>query len=74
MYSAGTIEMIGGVLMMIGLFTHPTAFICSGTMATAYWMTHGMNNLFRIINRGELAVLLCLFVCCCARCRNLKCR
>ena len=59
MYSAGAIEMIGGVLVMIGLFTRPTAFICSGTMAAAYWMTHGMNSLFPIINRGELAALFC---------------
>ena len=35
MYSAGTIEMVGGVLVMIGLFTRPAAFICSGTMAAA---------------------------------------
>ena len=59
MYSAGAIEMIGGVLVMIGLFTRPTAFICSGTMAAAYWMAHGMNSLFPIINRGELAALFC---------------
>ena len=59
MYSAGAIEMVGGVLVMIGLFTRPTAFICSGTMAAAYWMNHGMNNVFPIINRGELAALFC---------------
>ena len=59
MYTAGAIEMVGGVLVMIGLFTRPTAFICSGTMAAAYWMAHGMNNVFPIINRGELAALFC---------------
>jgi putative oxidoreductase len=59
MYSAGAIEMVGGVLVMIGLFTRPTAFICSGTMAAAYWMAHGMNSVFPIINRGELAALFC---------------
>jgi putative oxidoreductase len=59
MYSAGAIEMIGGVLVMIGLFTRPTAFICSGTMAAAYWMAHGMNSVFPIINKGELAALYC---------------
>lgn len=59
MYSAGAIEMIGGVLVMIGLFTRPTAFICSGTMAAAYWMAHGMNSVFPIINKGELAALFC---------------
>ena len=46
MYAAGTIEMVGGALVMIGLFTRPAAFICSGTMAVAYWMVHGMNNFF----------------------------
>ena len=59
MYTAGAIEIVGGVLVMIGLFTRPTAFICSGTMAAAYWMAHGMNNVFPIINRGELAALFC---------------
>jgi putative oxidoreductase len=59
MYSAGAIEMIGGVLVMIGLFTRPTAFVCSGTMAAAYWMAHGMNSVFPIINKGELAALYC---------------
>jgi len=58
-YSAGTIEMVGGVLVMIGLFTRPAAFICSGTMAAAYWMAHGMNSVFPIINKGELAALYC---------------
>ena len=59
MYSAGAIEMVGGVLVMIGLFTRPAAFICSGTMAAAYWMAHGMNSVFPIINKGELAALYC---------------
>jgi len=59
MYAAGSIEMIGGALVMIGLFTRPAAFICSGTMAAAYWMAHGMNHLFPILNGGELAALFC---------------
>jgi putative oxidoreductase len=59
MYAAGSIEMIGGALVMIGLFTRPAAFICSGTMAVAYWMAHGMNQLFPILNGGELAALFC---------------
>ena len=59
MYAAGSIEMIGGALVMIGLFTRPAAFICSGTMAVAYWMAHGMNAFFPIINKGELAALYC---------------
>jgi len=59
MYSAGAIELVGGVLVMVGLLTRPAAFICSGTMAVAYWMAHGMNSLFPLINRGELAALFC---------------
>ena len=58
-YAAGGIEMIGGALVMIGLFTRPAAFICSGTMAVAYWMVHGMNSFWPIINNGELAVFFC---------------
>jgi putative oxidoreductase len=59
MYAAGTIETLGGMLVMIGLFTRPTAFICSGTMAVAYWMVHGMNNFFPILNNGELSAFFC---------------
>ena len=59
MYGAGTIEMVGGALVMIGLFTRPAAFICSGTMAVAYWMMHGMNNFFPMLNHGELAAFYC---------------
>ena len=59
MYAAGTIEMVGGALVMIGLLTRPAAFICSGTMAVAYWMVHGMNNFFPILNNGELSAFFC---------------
>lgn len=59
MYAAGGIEMIGGALVMIGLFTRPAAFICSGTMAAAYWMAHGTKALFPLLNGGELAALYC---------------
>ena len=57
--AAGAIEVIGGILIMIGLFTRPAAFICSGTMAVAYWMAHGMQALFPIANGGVLAALYC---------------
>lgn len=59
MYAAGIIELVGGALVMVGLLTRPAAFVCSGTMAVAYWMVHGMNNFFPILNGGELAVLYC---------------
>ena len=56
---AGGIELVGGALIMIGLFTAPTAFLASGLMAAAYWMAHGTSDLLPILNRGELAALYC---------------
>ena len=58
-YGAGGIELIGGALIMIGLFTRWAAFVASGLMAAAYWMAHGMAALFPIANGGELAALYC---------------
>lgn len=55
----GGIELIGGALVAIGLFTQWAAFLCSGMMAAAYWMAHGTNHLLPLVNRGELAVLYC---------------
>jgi len=56
-YIAGPIELVGGALVMVGLFTRQAAFLCSGLMAFAYWMAHGHKALFPIQNGGELAVL-----------------
>ena len=56
---AGTLELVGGLLITIGLMTRWAAFVCSGLMAVAYWMAHGMNALWPIQNQGELAVLYC---------------
>ena len=56
---AGPIELVGGTLVAIGLFTRWAAFLCSGLMAAAYWMAHGTQHLFPIVNRGELAALYC---------------
>ena len=58
-YIAGPIEFLGGLLIMSGLFTRPVAFLCSGQMAFAYWMSHGTRALLPIENRGELAALYC---------------
>lgn len=58
-YIAGPTELIGGLLVTIGLFTRWAAFLCSGLMAAAYWMAHGTQALFPIVNRGELAALYC---------------
>jgi putative oxidoreductase len=59
LYVAGPIEFVGGLLVMLGLFTSWTAFLCSGLMAAAYWMAHGTNALLPIVNKGELAALYC---------------
>jgi putative oxidoreductase len=56
---AGPIELIGGILVMIGLFAGSAAFLCSGLMACAYWMAHGTQSLLPIQNKGELAALYC---------------
>ena len=56
---AGWIEVAGGLLIAIGLLTRPAAFICSGTMAVAYFMAHAPNGFFPILNKGELAVFYC---------------
>jgi putative oxidoreductase len=58
-WGAGGIELVGGALVMIGLLTSPVAFLCSGLMAAAYWMAHGMNALLPVQNGGELAVIYC---------------
>jgi putative oxidoreductase len=55
----GTIELLGGLAIMIGVFTRPVAFVCSGQMAVAYWMFHAKDGLWPIVNHGELAVLYC---------------
>ncbi len=55
----GSIEVIGGILILIGLFTRLAAFICSGEMAFAYWLAHAPqdNPVFPILNGGDLAVM-----------------
>ena len=57
--AAAVIEVVGGALVMLGLFTGPVAFICSGEMAAAYFMAHAPQAFWPIQNRGELAVLYC---------------
>jgi putative oxidoreductase len=56
---AGVLELFGGILLLIGLFTRPVAFILSGEMAFAYFIAHAPQNFWPLINRGELAVLYC---------------
>lgn len=56
---AGILEFFGGLLLLLGLFTRPVAFILSGLMAVAYFMAHAPGGFWPIVNRGELAVLYC---------------
>jgi putative oxidoreductase len=56
---AGPVEFVGGLLILIGLWTHWAAFIAAGEMAYAYWTAHGPNAVLPIVNHGELAVLYC---------------
>jgi putative oxidoreductase len=56
---AGFLETVGGILLILGLFTVPVAFILSGEMATAYFRAHFPRGFFPIQNGGELAVVYC---------------
>src|SRR6266511_3512926 len=56
---AGVIEVFGGSLIVLGLFTRPVAFIASGEMAVAYFMGHFPKGFWPILNQGEPAVLFC---------------
>ncbi|MET0277377.1 MAG: DoxX family protein [Pseudorhodoplanes sp.] len=56
---AGLFELIGGALLLIGLFTRPVAFVLSGVMAFAYFIAHAPRGFYPIANGGELAVLYC---------------
>ena len=59
MWVAGVLEFFGGLLILIGLFTRPVAFILSGLMAVAYFMAHAPGGFWPLQNKGELAVLYC---------------
>lgn len=57
---AGMIELVGGVLLLVGLFTRYAAFVMSGEMAVAFWIAHYPHGgIFPIVNFGEAAVLFC---------------
>jgi putative oxidoreductase len=56
---AAILELVGGFLLLIGLFTHPVAFVLSGFMAVAYFMAHAPGGFWPILNDGELAALYC---------------
>ena len=63
---AGLIEMVGGVLLLIGLFTRPVAFLLAGEMAIGYFMVHAPQGFFPAVNGGDAAILFCfifLYLC-----------
>jgi len=55
--AAGILELVGGILLIIGLFTRPVAFILSGMTAVAYFYAHAPQNFIPLLNGGELAIL-----------------
>jgi len=56
---AGVLELFGGALILVGLFTRPVAFVLCGFMAVAYFMAHAPQGFWPLVNRGELAVVYC---------------
>lgn len=59
LWIAGMLELIGGALLVVGLFTRPVAFVLSGLMAAAYWMAHAPRDIFPALNGGDAAILYC---------------
>jgi putative oxidoreductase len=58
-YFTGLMELVGGILIILGFFTRPVAFVLSGFMAAAYFMAHASQGFFPILNFGELAIMFC---------------
>jgi putative oxidoreductase len=58
---AGILELAGGLLIVLGFFTRPVAFVLSGEMAAAYFMAHAPQGFLPLVNQGEAAVLYCFF-------------
>lgn len=59
LWFAAVLEVVGGALLMVGLFTRPVAFILAGEMAFAYWMAHAPRSFFPVLNGGDAAILYC---------------
>jgi putative oxidoreductase len=59
LWAQGVIELVGGLLLAVGLFTRPVAFILCGDMAAAYFMAHAPKNFFPLLNGGDAAILYC---------------
>ena len=59
LWFGGVLEMVGGALLLIGLFSRPVAFILAGEMAVAYWMFHAPQGSFPMTNGGDASILFC---------------
>ena len=59
MWVGGALELVGGLMLLFGLFSRPVAFILSGEMAVAYWMFHAPQSTFPSVNGGDAAILYC---------------
>ncbi|QEL23872.1 DoxX family protein [Bosea sp. F3-2] len=59
MWFAGALELVGGLLMLVGFQTRIVAFVLSGQMAFAYWMAHAPKNFYPALNGGDAAILYC---------------
>lgn len=59
MWIGAVMELAGGALIALGLFTRPVAFLLSGEMAVAYWMFHAPKSLYPVLNGGDAAILYC---------------
>jgi putative oxidoreductase len=58
-WTAGVLELLGGALLIVGLFTRPVAFVLSGMMAFAYFLAHAPKSFFPALNGGDAAILFC---------------
>lgn len=58
-WAAGMLELVGGLLLIVGLFTRWVGLLLAGEMAIAYWYIHAPESIFPMINRGETAILYC---------------
>ncbi|RKK03862.1 DoxX family membrane protein [Pseudoroseomonas wenyumeiae] len=59
LWFAAVLEVVGGILLVLGLFTRPVAFVLSGQMAFAYFWAHAPRNVFPVLNGGDAAILFC---------------
>jgi putative oxidoreductase len=59
LWTQGVIELVGGLLLAVGIFTRPVAFFLAGDMAVAYFMAHAPKSFFPLLNGGDAAILYC---------------